>query len=900
MSAGLVLDELVARVESQAAVVDERLSAPAQWWGPLRRERAKRPRIEERARVAEAFNALTEAPERALTVDGLVDLHRRAVGGDGFRTTPVRVGSPDDRRVPCARAGDVIELVTIALGRAASGRERAPLAAARLHLDLMLVHPFADGNGRVGRLAASAVMLAAGYRSTLVTCMEHTFAHDPPAYGASFRRLAEDGDDDAWLGRYLDAMARRTDAVARFRRREQRLRAALLDLGIDPCDHDALLCAFDSDLSTAHLDPRIANALVAVTAPWPVLAPAWGPLAERLPEQLECLDAEEHDDETRAETRSVPGPPRAAYRRPAASIIVPAYRDVDSIVAVLRGVAAQDFDEPFETIVVASGPDATQHVVRRAFPEVVLLASPDRLTPGAARNAGVGVARGEVVAFLAADCVPEPDWLRRRVDAHRAGYALVGGFVDSAPTSTIAGWAQYFAKFWGMQSLHDRRFEGRGPLFHLSYSREVLTRPWDPSPVAGEDTAFNHALVEAGHRVWFDSSIRVRHQNLRDFADVLAEQREQGAAVGALCRDGELAKYATPLRRGAWMPLAIAARGVIAVARYRPRLFGRCLLAFPLTVRAVAARRQGFRSTARPEPEADPVGPVAARPAEVRRGPNVAVDAPPDVSVLVPAYNEERVIAQCLDSLVAQSLSALEIIVVDDGSTDRTAAIAESRGVRVLRVPHSGPALAKNRGATEARGNVVVFFDADLVAEPDAIERLCRPILAGATVGTYTRDFAVANPADPWAECWTLNRGAAPGEHFRELPPAHWENFRAVAREPFVRVGGYDDVGYGEDMTLAPKLQTLAEAVPGARVGHHHPDSLTEIWHNARWIGRGTVLRGQARVFRRYAPWRSVRRGIAGARAIHRPRYVVFAVVYDFGVLSSYCETRLGRRRHAK
>src|SRR6185436_16168553 len=102
-----------------------------------------------------------------------------------------------------------------------------------------------------------------------------------------------------------------------------------------------------------------------------------------------------------------------------------------------------------EIVVVASGGDATADIVRRAFPEVVLLASPERLAPGAARNAGVAVARGDVVAFVAADCVPAPDWLRLRVEAHRAGHSLVGGFIDSATPSTLAGWAQYFAKFWG-------------------------------------------------------------------------------------------------------------------------------------------------------------------------------------------------------------------------------------------------------------------------------------------------------------------------------------------------------------------------------------------------------------------------------------------------------------------
>jgi len=890
------LVELVARIESQGAIVDRRLGAPARWRGPLRREHAGHLMLEERARVADAFNNLIDAPEHALDVDGLLELHRRAVGEGGLRTWPVRVGSRNGPQLPCAHPSAVDELVAAALARATSGHERPALAAARLHLDLVLVHPFADGNGRVARLAVAAVMLAAGFRSTLLTCAEQAFSQDPSAYGASFRQLAADGDEAAWLARFLDALAQRSDAVACFRRREAALRAALTSAGVEPGEHDAMLLAFDSDGPGDHLDSRVVRALGGVSAPWPLLAPAWGPLTERLPDQLRRVRAEEHDDATR--TRLASSPIRSAdadHSRAVASIIVPAYDDVDSIVSVLRGVAAQDFAEPFETIVVASGPDATVHVVRRAFPDVVLLSNPARLTPGAARNAGMKVAQGEVIAFLAADCVPAPDWLSRRVEAHRAGHALVGGFVDSAPDSTVAGWAQYFAKFWGMQVMHGRRQEGRGPLFHLSYRRDVLHRAWDPSPVAGEDTAFNHALVHEGHRVWFDSAIRVHHQNLRRLADVLHEQREQGAAVASLGRDDQLATYIAPLRRNRWAPLVVAFRGVGAVARHRPRLLGRCVIAFPLTVQAVAARHRGFRSAARGERQPVAVG----APTETRLCPRVDTEFP-RVSVVVPAYNEEQVIGRCLDSLVAQTIDALEIIVVDDGSDDRTPVIAGSRGVSVLRVPHGGPALAKNLGAAEARGDVVVFVDADLVAEPNALERLTRPILAGATVGTFTRDISVANPENPWADCWTLNRGANAGEHFKTLPPPRWANFRAVAREPFLEAGGYDDVGYGEDMTLAPKLRTLADAVPGARFRHHHPDSLGEVWENARWIGRGPALRSDPRAIRQYLPWRSVRRGITGARTLHRPRYLAFALVYDLGILSSYCASRLGGRRHSK
>src|SRR4051794_9830909 len=67
----------------------------------------------------------------------------------------------------------------------------------------------------------------------------------------------------------------------------------------------------------------------------------------------------------------------------------------------------------------------------------------------------------------------------------------------------------------------------------------------------------------------------------------------------------------------------------------------------------------------------------------------------PAATVIVPAYDEEAAIADCLASLLAQTVSDLEVIVVDDSSRDRTASVARACGARVLTVPHGGPAAAK-------------------------------------------------------------------------------------------------------------------------------------------------------------------------------------------------------------
>lgn len=105
------------------------------------------------------------------------------------------------------------------------------------------------------------------------------------------------------------------------------------------------------------------------------------------------------------------------------------------------------------------------------------------------------------------------------------------------------------------------------------------------------------------------------------------------------------------------------------------------------------------------------------------------------ISVIVPANNAEKTIAQCLDGLAAQTKPADEIIVVDDGSRDATGEIAQTRGVRVLRQSNLGAAAARNVGAQNARGEVVLFIDADCVPDAHWIEAMTAPFADVSIVG---------------------------------------------------------------------------------------------------------------------------------------------------------------------
>lgn len=100
------------------------------------------------------------------------------------------------------------------------------------------------------------------------------------------------------------------------------------------------------------------------------------------------------------------------------------------------------------------------------------------------------------------------------------------------------------------------------------------------------------------------------------------------------------------------------------------------------------------------------------------------------ISVVIPAHNEEKTIGNCLEGLITQTIDKdrYEIIVVDDGSTDNTPNIVNNfRGVRLIRQKNQGPAAARNKGAEEARGEIILFTDSDCIPFDNWIEEMIKP-----------------------------------------------------------------------------------------------------------------------------------------------------------------------------
>lgn len=205
-----------------------------------------------------------------------------------------------------------------------------------------------------------------------------------------------------------------------------------------------------------------------------------------------------------------------------------------------------------------------------------------------------------------------------------------------------------------------------------------------------------------------------------------------------------------------------------------------------------------------------------------------------DISVIIPAYNAENTLHQCLSGLAAQTIPAerYEVILVDDGSTDQTRKIAEQFDVTYIFQKNQGPAAARNRGVESARGSIILFTDSDCIPLPAWIEEMTGPFSDPdviAVKGAY-----ITNQKSPTARFAQVEFE----ERYNLLLNNDYidmiDTYSAAFRKPvFLSFGGFDPsfpVANNEDTDLSYKMSTLGKKMvfnPNAIVEHlNHPACL--------------------------------------------------------------------------
>ena len=213
-------------------------------------------------------------------------------------------------------------------------------------------------------------------------------------------------------------------------------------------------------------------------------------------------------------------------------------------------------------------------------------------------------------------------------------------------------------------------------------------------------------------------------------------------------------------------------------------------------------------------------------------------------SVIVCAYNEEHLLPGCLHSLLQQSFPPHEIIVINNASTDRTAAVASIPGIRVVDEPRKGLVVARETGRRVSTGDVLVYVDADCRAPREWLERVAQefagPNPPAAVTGPYRfYDWDIIGRMLVRMYDYSL----APATHvlaqyvFRLGAVLYGGNF-AVRRDALEAIGGFDTSieFHGEDTNLARRISKVG------RVRLRQPCWVFTSARRYKTMGRGKVF----------------------------------------------------------
>ena len=201
-------------------------------------------------------------------------------------------------------------------------------------------------------------------------------------------------------------------------------------------------------------------------------------------------------------------------------------------------------------------------------------------------------------------------------------------------------------------------------------------------------------------------------------------------------------------------------------------------------------------------------------------------------SIIIPAYNAGRTLPDTLTALKQQTISPdeYEVIVVDDGSTDDTADVARCFGANCISQPNRGPAAARNHGVRVAKGEIILFTDADCSPDQDWLRQMVLPFQNEKTMGvkgayrTHQKAFAARFAQAEFEDRYDLLSKA----DAIDMVDTYSAAFR---RDRFIQIGLFDEsfpVANNEDTELSYRMCTAdyrLEFNPEAIVYHVHPDS---------------------------------------------------------------------------
>lgn len=257
----------------------------------------------------------------------------------------------------------------------------------------------------------------------------------------------------------------------------------------------------------------------------------------------------------------------------------------------------------------------------------------------------------------------------------------------------------------------------------------------------------------------------------------------------------------------------------------------------------------------------------------------------PSVSVIIPAYNEEKHLEECLVSLKSQTYPNLELLIIDDGSTDSSPKIAKKYADIFLTQRHQGPGVARNKAANVAKGEILLFVDADMYLDKNYVKEIIRPILNRKAIATFTKNEFVANKDNIWSKCLQIDNNLPNNLRISRSVKKVSIVFRAIQKDIFLKRNGYKvTLGYRDDQFFTINDKQKAIVAKGAICYHYNPDTLKDVYLSARWQGRSKEINLNSLL--KYSVVFSVVRSLNMISEGAPIKFLFYKIIFDLGILT--------------
>ena len=217
------------------------------------------------------------------------------------------------------------------------------------------------------------------------------------------------------------------------------------------------------------------------------------------------------------------------FSKPLLSVIITSYNSGNLLERCLESLRDQKTDKRFEIVVVDSSPNGLTMGIGERFPKVRWYQFPERKFCGDARNFGLSIAEGEIVAFIDADSRADQNWANQILKAHQSSHLAIGGAIANGNPKSTIGWAAYFCEFsqW-MPNAPSKPFRDIAGT-NMSYKKRVFEEYGGfIEGTYSSDTEFHWRLEKNGHVLQFVPSILVFHHNIDRLGRFLKHEFEHG------------------------------------------------------------------------------------------------------------------------------------------------------------------------------------------------------------------------------------------------------------------------------------------------------------------------------------------------------------------------------------